>query len=84
MYNQKQINMKEEQLELDGLIVTFEYDKRFAEPVVGYMIDYWFWEVLSVEVASDLLYDSYDILDKLSVKDFGKIDDEIEEYLNNK
>ena len=76
--------MNEEQLELDGLIVTFEYDKRFAEPEVGYMIDYWFWEVLSVEVASDVLYDSYDILDKLSVKDFGKIDDEIEEYLNNK
>ena len=76
--------MNEEQLELDGLIVTFEYDKRFAEPEVGYMIDYWFWEVLSVEVASDVLYDSYDILDKLSVKDLGKIDDEIEEYLNNK
>jgi len=76
--------MNEEQLELDGLIVTFEYDKRFAEPEVGYMIDYWFWEVLSVEVASDVLYDSYDILDKLSVKDLGKIDDEIGEYLNNK
>ena len=74
----------EEQLELDGLIVTFEYDKRFAEPEVGYMIDYWFWEVLSVEVASDVLHDAYDILDKLSVKDLGRIDDEIEEYLNNK
>ena len=76
--------MNEEQLELDGLIVTFEYDKRFAEPEVGYMIDYWFWEVLSVEVASDVLHDAYDILDKLSIKDLGRIDDEIEEYLKNK
>lgn len=76
--------MNEQQLELDGLIVTFEYDKRFAEPEVGYMIDYWFWEVISVEVASDVLYDAYDILDKLSVKDLNRIDAEIEEYLNNK
>ena len=76
--------MKEEQLELDGLIVTFEYDKQFAEPEVGYLVDYWFWEVISVEVASDVLYDAYDILDRLSVKDLSRIDDEIEEYLNNK
>ena len=74
----------EEQLELDGIIVTFEYDKRFAEPEVGYMIDYWFWDVIDVEVASDVLYESYSILDKLSVKDLNRIDAEIEEYLNNK
>ena len=74
----------EEQLELDGLIVTFEYDKRFAEPEVGYMIDYWFWDVIDVEVASYVLHDSHSILDKLSVKDLNRIDAEIEEYLNNK
>lgn len=76
--------MNEEQLELDGLIVTFEYDKRIAEPEVGYMIDYWFWEVISVEVSSDVLYNAYDIHHMLSVNDLAAIDTKIEEYLNNK
>ena len=76
--------MNEEQLELDGLIVTFEYDKQFAEPEVGYLVDFWHWEVLSVEVASDVLWHAYDIQDMLSVKDLAAIDTKIEEYLNKK
>ena len=74
----------EEQLELDGLIVTFETILQFAEPDVGYMIDYWFWEILNVEVVSDVLFGAYCILDKLSIKDLARIDDKIEEYLHNR
>jgi len=74
----------EEQLELDGLVVTFKYDKELAEPEVGYMIDYWFWEILNVEVVSDVLFGAYCILDKLSADDLARIDDKIEEFLNNK
>jgi len=76
--------MNESELHLDGLIVTFEYDKQFAEPEVGYMVDYWYWEVTSVEVASDVLTDAYNIHDMLSVNDLARIDEEIENYLNEK
>lgn len=76
--------MNEDQLELDGLIVTFEYDKQFAEPEVGYMVDYWVWEVISLEVASNVLYGAYDIHHMLSVNDLVAIDTKIEDYLNNK
>ena len=76
--------MKETELHLDGLIVTFEYDKQFSEPEVGYMVDYWYWEVTSVEVASDVLTDAYNIHDMLSVDDLSRIDEKIENYLNEK
>ena len=76
--------MKETELHLDGLIVTFEYDKQFSEPEVGYMVDYWFWEVISVEVASDVLTDAYNIHELLSVNDLARIDEKIENYLNEK
>lgn len=76
--------MKETELHLDGLIVTFEYDKQFSEPEVGYMVDYWYWEVTSVEVASDVLTDAYNIHELLSVNDLARIDEKIENYLNEK
>ena len=84
MYNQKQINMKTEFLDLDCFLIEFTYEHQQAEPEVGYLVPFWSWDVKAVYVVSDLIFDEYDILDQLSVEDLGKIDDEIEQYLNSK
>ena len=71
-------------LELDELQIEFTYERQQAEPEVGYLVDFWSWDVKAVYLVSDLLTGEYDLLDQLSTKDLGRIDDEIEEYLNNK
>ena len=83
--------MKTEFLDLDCFLIEFTYEHQEAEPEVGYLVPFWSWDVKAVYVVSDLIFDEYDrairlfnILDMLSVEDLGIIDDEIEEYLNNK
>jgi len=76
--------MKTEFLEIDCLQIEFTYEHLEAEPEVGYLVPFWSWDVKAVYVVSDLIFDEYDILDQLSVDDLARIDDEIEEYLNNK
>jgi hypothetical protein len=76
--------MKTEFLDLDCFLIEFTYEHQKAEPEVGYLVPFWSWDVKAVYVVSDLIFDEYDILDILSVEDLIRIDEEIEEYLNNK
>ena len=76
--------MKTEFLEIDCLQIEFTYERQEAEPEVGYLVDFWSWDVKAVYVVSYVIGGEYDLLDQLSVDDLARIDDEIEEYLNNK
>jgi len=76
--------MIEDEITIGDVTIEFSYKRVEAEPEVGYLVDFWSWDVKAVYLVSDLLTGEYDLLDQLSTKDLGRIDDEIEEYLNNK
>ena len=76
--------MKTEFLDLDCFLIEFTYEHQQAEPEVGYLVPFWSWDVKAVYVVSYVIGGEYDLLDQLSVDDLARIDDEIEEYLNNK
>lgn len=76
--------MIEETLILGDIVVIFEYERRRAEPEVGYMLDYWWWDIKSIELCNDTVKGYYELLNILNVQDLSRIDDEIEKFLEKK
>ena len=76
--------MNEDEITIGDVKIEFTYKRVEAEPEVGYLVGYWAWEVNNVYVHNDTIFDGVDILDSLSVNDLARIDEKIENYLNEK
>ena len=75
---------KVEYYDIDIFKVTLSYELKEVEPVKDYLINYWSYDIKSITTYSELLDSDIEMINILSVEQLGKIDDEIEEYLNIK
>jgi hypothetical protein len=74
--------MNEYTMTIGELSITFEYEKRPADYEVGYTMDWWHYEILSVELLNFyLMYNPIDILNILPVDVIDRINEQIDEYL---